>query len=164
MYNTAYRYTVGTAEYTSVELKICTAHSKYFHENTMIAYISSCRVPLGTGKSLSNNQSSFGMQARRPDSHTCFFSSFCLFGDQISLFPFIFFVPFPLSLCSMDYRVRRMFFPSERCFSALWPRTGFFKISLYVIIQSINQSNESGTTLEIHLYATIVENTSQKYM
>ena len=37
---------------------------------------------------------------------------FLFFFLQMSLFPSIF-VAFPLSLCSMDYRVRRTFFPSE---------------------------------------------------
>ena len=38
------------------------------------------------------------------------------------------------------WRVHRAFFPSEWCFSTLWPRAGFLT-SAYVRIQSINQSN-----------------------
>ena len=47
----------------------------------------------------------------------------------MSLFPSIFFVPIPLSLC-MDYRVRRTFFPSGWCFFYLVTTGWIFYISL----------------------------------
>ena len=62
-------------------------------------------------------QSSFDMQAS-PGSHTFFFFFSFVYLDM-SPFPSIFLVPFPLSLC-MEIRVRRStFFPSEWRFSTL---------------------------------------------
>ena len=73
-----------------------------------------------------------------------FFFFFCLFGD-VAFSEYFLFVPFPLSLCSinsMDYRVRRTFFPSGWCFFYLVTTTGWiFYISLCEnsINQPINQ-------------------------
>ena len=74
-------------------------------------------------------QSSF--ECRRPGSHTCFYFWRCRFFR-------VFLVPFPLSLCMESTSYVLSF---RMVFSTLWPRAGFFDISLCE--NSINQSNIS---------------------
>ena len=74
---------------------------------------------------------------RRPDSHTCFFFSFCLFGD-------VAFSEYFLYHCRFLFvrRVRRTFFPSGWCFFYLVTTGWIFYISLCE--NSINQAKNTG--------------------
>ena len=60
----------------------------------------------------------------------------CLFGDVAFSEYFMYHCRF-----LFEWRVRRTFFPSKWCFSALLPRAEFFR-SAYVRIQSTNQNVE----------------------
>ena len=82
-----------------------------------------------------------------------FFSPFSFFFWKVSLFPSIN-VPLPFYLY-ME-RVHRTFSPSGWCFPTLWPRAGFFTSSAYyLIIRSINQSNNDRLILLICLKENI---------
>ena len=75
---------------------------------------------------------------RRPDIHTCLFICFFLFWEVSFTEYFLYHLRF---LLGCWWRIRRTLFPSEWCFSTLWPRAGFFYISLLLCENSIQFSS-----------------------